>query len=103
MPPIVLNTPDTTPVYATASTTTERLDRPTPRWRLPRGSESGSGRRGHARSSSHAPTRSELVHLRRAGGAHRRVGGLSRVTQPVFGALGVVRKEASTRCAQRDL
>ena len=33
----------------------------------------------------------------------RRVGGLSRAAQPMFGALGVVRKAASTRCAQRDL
>jgi hypothetical protein len=41
---------------------------------------------------------------RACGGApQRRVGGVSRVTQPVLGALGVERKEASTRCAQRDL
>jgi hypothetical protein len=56
--------------------------------------------------SATEPAGVRLLLARSGSGArapHRRVGGLSRATQPVFGAVGEERKEANTRGAQRDL
>lgn len=61
------------------------------------------GASGNARSGAAATAFVGRAVVCCGGAPQRRVGGLSRATQPVFGALGAARKEANTCCAQRDL